>query len=241
MRARRLLIWSLSGGVTALALWGAGDHIAHGETFRVNEVRFTGNVQSTPAQLRHLTEIRAGTHMLQTDLNRAVHGVEKHPWVASASARRRFPGTVEITVREHTPELLVALSSLWYANGYGQIFKQADPTRLDFPVLTGLDPDMMSTQPVLGREILASAVRILSDVRRDTTIDAGELSELHFDSHRGFSLVLRNGSRLVLGFGDAKSRLARIEQMVALGLNLSDPAVVDLDIDSVAVVTPLYN
>jgi hypothetical protein len=94
---------------------------------------------------------------------------------------------------------------------------------------------------VLGREILTSAVRILNDVRRDTTIDAGELSELHFDTHRGFSLVLRNGSRLVLGFGDAKSRLDRIEQMVALGLNLSDPAVVDLDIDSMAVVTPIYN
>jgi cell division protein FtsQ len=227
--------------VAAVAVWGAGDHIAHGQTFRVNQVRFTGNVQSTPAQLRHLTDIRAGTHMLQADLNRAVHGVEKHPWVASASARRRFPGTVEITVREYTPELLVALESLWYADGAGHIFKQADPAHLDFPVLTGLDPDMMRAHPVLGREILASAIRILNDVRRDTTIDAGELSELHFDSHRGFSLVLRNGSRLVLGFGDAKSGLARIEQMVAVGLDLSDPAVIDLDIDSVAVVTPIYN
>ena len=239
MRLRRLLTLALGGGVAALVVWGAGDRIAHGQTFRVNEVRFSGQVETSAAQLRHLTNIRTGSHMFQTDLNRAVHGVEQHPWVETASARRRFPGTVEVTVTEHTPEMLVALDALWYADARGHVFKQADPGRLDFPILTGLDPKLLDEQPELGRQIVTRAFGVLQTVREHPSIADEDISELNFETHRGFSLVLRNGSRVVLGFNTPVPLLDRLAQMVTLGLDLNEPQVIDLDIDSVAVVTPL--
>ena len=215
--------------------------MAHGETFRVTEVRFQGRIQASEAHLRHLTDIRMGTHMFQTDLNRAVHGVERHPWVESASARRRFPGTVEITIREHTPDLLVALDTLWVADAHGHVFKRADPDQLDHPVLTGMDPELMRTHPELGRRIVRGAFDVISALRDDTSIEMAQLSEIHFDAHRGFTLVLRNGSRVVLGFEGPAERLDRLAQMVTHGLDLTQPQAVDLDIDTVAVATPLPN
>jgi cell division protein FtsQ len=241
MRARRLLAWGLSGGIAVLVLWTAGDRIAHGETFQVSEVQFEGQHEASPAQLRHLSDIRMGTHMFQADLNRAVHGVERHPWVESASARRRFPGTVEITVREHTPEILVALDKLWYADSRGHVFKRADSRRLDFPILTGLDPEVLEAHPALGRRIILETFSVLKVLTEQSTVDPAELSEVHFDSHRGFTLVLRNGSRVVLGFEAPREKLDRLAQMVAVGLDLTQPQVVDLDIGTVAVATPLPN
>jgi len=239
MRARRLLTWGLTGGVAAVILWAAGDRIAHGETFRVKDVVISGHTQASQAQLRHLTDIRVGTHMFQADLSRAVHGVERHPWIESASARRRFPGTVQINVVEHLPHLLVALDSLWYADEKGHVFKRADSTRLDFPILTGIDPEMIEAHPVLGRHIVLGAVDLMTEVGNHSAVDTNEVSEFHFDSHRGFTLVLRNGTRVIFGFDAPRQRLTRLSQMVELGLDLSTPQVVDLDIDTVAVATPL--
>ena len=222
-------------------MWAAGDRIAHGETFRVTNVNFVGNTEASDAQLRHLAGIRQGTHMFQADLNRTVHSVEQHPWVADARARRRFPGTVEISVREHTPEMLVALDSLWYADARGQIFKQADPSRMDFPILSGLKPDTLTEHPELGHQIVLSAFNVLQTLRASTLIEEKQISEIHFDTQQGFTLVLRNGSRLVLGFDEAPAKLDRLAQMVTLGLDLNIPQVIDLDIDTVAVATPLPN
>jgi cell division septal protein FtsQ len=241
MRVRKLLILGLGGAAGALVIWGAGDRIAHGQTFRVSEVSFAGNSEVSSAQLRHLAEIRQGTHMFQADLNRAVHGVQKHPWVESASARRHFPGTVKVTVHEHKPELLVALDRLWYADARGHVFKQADPSRMDFPILTGLQPDVMTDHPQLGRRIISSAFSLLRALEAGGPVDPSQLSELHFDSHRGFTLVLRNSTKVIIGFDDPEPRLDRLAQMVSLGLNLNEPAVIDLDIATVAVVTPQHS
>ena len=239
-RLRTALVWTMTGTCTAVCVWALGDAIAHGETFQVQEVVFVGTERAEPVQLRHLSDVRTGTHLFNADLARAVQGVERHPWVQEATARRRFPGAVEIHVREHTPKMLLALSDLWLVDAEANVFKRADSDLLDFPILSGLDPELLEAHPRVARAIIDEAVDIHKAVDADEQIALSDLSEIHFDSRAGYALVLRTGSRIVLGFADPAPALDRLARMKERGLNIETPQQIDLDVGSVAIATPLY-
>lgn len=239
---------SIGGRVLiALALAGvgtlAGRALATDPAWRVSNVVFVGTAHASEAELRHLSDLHSGTHLLRADLDRAVRGVERHPWVQSATARRVYPGEVEIDVVEHQPVLLLALDRLWYVDDQGVPFTPATTSDLDYPVLTGLDPAQASADPELGRAVIAGALRVLNTW--DARPASGELpaaaavSEIHFSPSHGFDLVLRSGSRLIVGFGDPAGPLGKLDRLLAAGLDLTHPQRVDLDMDAVAVATPL--
>lgn len=239
----------LSRVLFALALAGvgtlAGRALATNPAWRVSEVSFVGVERAPVAELRHLSDLRTGSHLLGADLDRAVDGVSRHPWVKSASARRAYPGTVEITVEEYRPVLLLALDRLWYVDADGVPFLPATTADIDYPVLTGLDPRQAEADPELGRAVIAGALLALeawgarAPGAGDELGGAASVSEIHFSASHGYDLVLRSGTRLILGFGDPKAPLARLDRLVAQGLDLARPQRVDLALETVAVATPL--
>ncbi len=240
MRARRLLTWTLTGSLSAACLWVAGDRIAHGDTFQVQEVRFVGNSRAGDVHLKHLADIRLGTHLFQADLDRAINGVTAHPWVDSASARRRFPGAIEIQIEEHHPRMLLALENLWFVDERGDIFKRADTESLDYPAITGIEPTLFDEHPSIARAIVSEAITLFDAISTDEELSSTELSEIHFDDQTGFELVLRSGTRVIVGFSDPAPALDRLSRMRAHGLDLSSPQRIDLDVGSVAIATPLH-
>lgn len=237
----RVLFAAALAGLGALA----GRALATNPAWRVSEVRFVGASRASEAELRHLSDLRGGTHLLSADLDRAVSGVRRHPWVRSATARRAYPGIVEIELAEFQPVLLLALDRLWYVDADGVPFKPAATDDLDYPVLTGLDPALADARPEIGRAVVTGALAVLraweSRAPASKDEDSADLaaSEIHFSASHGFDLVLRSGTRLILGFGDPSESLARLDRLVAAGLDLTQPKRVDLDMDTVAVATPL--
>lgn len=230
--------------VIAAAVVGAGAGVGHAvatsPSWHLSEVRFVGATHATEGELRQLSDLRSGEHLLTVDLDRAVAGVERHPWVRSATARRVYPGVVEVTVSEHQPVLMLALDRLWYVDADGVPFATADSSDLDYPVLTGLDPALASAEPELGRAAIQGALRVLG-AWSSRGKDGGlrEVSEVFYSPAHGFELVLRSGTRLQLGMGEPAEPLARLERLLDAGLSLSVPQSIDLDMKTVAVATPL--
>ncbi len=238
-RVRHVLAWTLGCGCAVAVTVASGNHIAHAETFQIQEVNIVGNNMASPVQLRHLADVRRGTHLFGADLDRAVEGVEQHPWVQKASARRRFPGSVEIHVREYTPKMLLAIDALWLVDNNGNVFRRADSDALDFPVLTGIEPSLFDEHPNIARTIIKDATRIHKAVEADAQLADSDISEFHFDAHLGFSMILRSGTQVLLGFADPAPALDRLSRMRERGLNLDTPQRIDLDVGSVAIATPL--
>ena len=238
-RARTVLAWTLGGGCALLVVAATGNHIAHGETFQVQEVNIVGNSMASQIQLRHLADVRRGTHLFRANLDRAVQGVQEHPWVQDASARRRFPGAVEIHVREHEPRMLLAIEQLWLVDTEGTVFTRADSDSMDFPILTGIDPTLFNEHPNIARAIIDDATRLHKAVEADEQLADSDLSEIHFDASVGFSLILRSGSQVILGFADPAPALDRLSRMRERGLKLDTPQRIDLDVGSVAIASPL--
>lgn len=229
----------LAGGVVLTVTGLLVHQIAEGEAWEVQEVVVAGNVRVSDTAVRHLADIRRGTHLFQVDLQHAVDAVQQNVWVRSAEARRVVPGTVEIVVHEHEPAMLVALDRLWYADRRGMPFAPAKTDDLDYPVVTGIDQRLAEARPDLARAITLGALRILDTVDGDPRLGPDQVSELRFDDRFGFTMVLRSGTEIILGFDAPDDRLDRLDRMVAQGLDLERPHRVDLDIDTVAIATPL--
>ncbi len=190
------------------------------------------------AELRHLANVRRDRPIWNVDLNGTVQGVMRHPWVASVEASRRWPDTVVIRVIEHRPVLLLQQGALFYVNERAEVFKRARGSDLDYPVLTGLDPDLVERNPDVARRILVDAIALLERVEESGELLGDDLSEIRFHDQDGFSLVLRGGTELALGFADAGERLARLERLRSNGLDPSQPHRIDLAPETVALVSP---
>jgi cell division septal protein FtsQ len=238
-RARRVLGAGLAGAVAVTVVGLLAHEVAHGAAWEVYDVEVVGNVRSTDIALRHLADIRDGTHLSQVDLRRAVQRVEKHPWVSRAEARRVFPSGVAIVVEEHEPALLLALDELWYVDARGEVFLKADSGDLDYPILTGLSPAVAAQHPQLARALLRHALDVVDAARGHETAGPEHISELRFDDATGFTLVLRTGTELVLGFDHIDERLGRLDRLVAAGFDPRTPQRLDLAGDRIAVATPL--
>ncbi|MEL6344990.1 MAG: FtsQ-type POTRA domain-containing protein [Myxococcota bacterium] len=238
-RAISVVIAGLIGGAVVTVAGLAVHHLAEDARFRVMDVQIVGADRAPIAHLRHLADVRDEQHMLTVSVDAVVQGITRHPWVADAQARLEMPGTLVITVQEHEPVMLLALSALWYVNADGVPFRRAQSGDLDYPILSGLSPDLVTDHPQLASAVIGRALDLLAASEAGAPGGAQALSELRFHQRSGFTLVLRSGTELVLGFSDPTDRLGRLPLMIAQGLDLSAPQRIDLTAETVAVTTPL--
>ena len=242
LRVRRVLVAGVMGGVCVTALGLLVHELRTGAAWSIQTVEISGNVVASKAAIRHLADLRTGTPLLTADLGRVVRGVNQHPWVRKAEARRIFPSTVQIVVEEHDTALLLALDALWTVDSAGVVFARARSDDLDHPVLTGLDPALVSAHPEVARVALRDALAILGASEGHPLADPRQVSELRLNRRAGFTVVLRDGSELFFGFGSPAERLDRLDRLVAAGLRLDEgPLRVDLDDPELALVRPMVD
>lgn len=206
---------------------------------QVSMVTVEGTERASEVSVRHLADIRHGERLLSLDLDRIVASVKRHPWVAEARIKRSFPNTVRIQVEEHKPVLLLAHRGLFFVADDGEVFVRARTLGVDLPLLTGVGSERIDEQPAVAKRIINDALDVLASVNASSALAADALSEIRFDEKLGFSLHLRNHSRIHLGFRSPTDQMARLEQMLRKGLDLSAKLEVDLDLENMAIATPL--
>ena len=230
--------------LAAAALVGGLGWLALGsDVMRFRTLRVVGNERVSERQLRHLADLTSGVPLLLLDLDAATAGVSRHPWVAEAEARRVFPDTVVIQVRERQVRALVLLDGLYLVDTEGKPFRRADPDQLDHPIITGIPPALADEQPALARRIVQDALGILDAASGRAGLREDDISEVRFDAESGYMLALRNGAEVLLGFQEPGSSesgaFARLESLASRGVDLSRPLRIDLGSPKMAVVSPL--
>lgn len=236
----RFTLRSIAGTLALLgALAGAAWVMLGSELLRYRVVRIVGNTNAGELEIRHLADLPVGDPLVLLDLGAAVRGVEHHPWVRTADARRVFPDTVVIRVEERTPIAILQLGTeLFLVDADGVAFTRATPGELDHPFLTGISPKFADEQPALARRIVHDGLTLISAAAGRGGLAESDISDVHFDTRAGYTLGLRNGGEVLLGFRDAEI-LTRLDALSADGLDLSRPHRVDLGSPQLAVVTPL--
>jgi cell division protein FtsQ len=105
-RLRRLLIAFGVLGVMAL-VWA----VTYSSLVDVDHVVVTGGGQTPPADVQAAAGIGLGQPMAYLDTGAAARRVEALPWVASASVRRSWPGTVRVEVVERVAAVAVPVAA----------------------------------------------------------------------------------------------------------------------------------
>ena len=220
------------------ALGGLGWGLLGAETTQLHHVRIVGAQRATEAQIRHLAALQQDTALVRLDLPSAIDGVQKHPWVARATARRVFPDTVVIQIEERTVRALLMLERIYLVDADGNPFQIASAPDLDHPMITGISADMATRTPELARRIISDALAWMDALEGRAGLGKEDISELRFDAKSGYAIALRNGGEVRLGFRD-HSVLNRLDSLLAQGVDLSRPHRVDLGLERIAVVSPL--
>lgn len=213
---------------------------------RVARVEIEGLRRVHAAELRHLAGVSNGALLTAIDDRDVVDRVSAHPWVESVEVERVWPSTLVIRVTEHSPVAMVRREgALWYVDAGGVPFLRARLDDADYPVIAGLPEELAALDARAGRLVIRDALALLDALSETTFAAEVEASEVVFSVERGFELRLvsvtdgRPGARVVVGYvrpGEARARLARLADVVANGVRLTSPVLVDVGGDRVALV-----
>jgi cell division protein FtsQ len=150
-----------------------------------------------------------------------------------AKVARKLPSTLVISVTEQVPAALASIDGTLYL-----VTREGKPIKVlesgeesDFPVVTGLKVQDMSTDRSRATELIANALNVLRDYERLPMSKIYPTEEIHLGADGKLDLVVgAKGMTLQLGTGAYRQKLLMASRVVA---NLRGrgqvPAVVFLD------------
>ena len=200
---RTLLHWKLLMLVFGLGLTGsiAASGFNHMLTnLKISQVQLQGDLQylNTETLERNLA-IRFRGDYFEMTLAQVIYEVEKHPWVASASARRVWPDTLLIEITEQRP--VAIYNDTKYLGVSGDLFEPPRPLKKPLPRLYGALSETLQIYSHYG--VFSDQ---LSDFSRVFSVSRGH--------DLGWEVKLDNGISLQLGRSDVLGRLARARDVL---------------------------
>ncbi len=179
--------------------------------------------------------LREGRNILAVSTSEVEAIIESNPYVKTAKVVKVLPDTVNVSIVERRPVVLVNIDGLFIMDAKGVLFKRYSPEdRLDIPIVTGLEQHKYKWKFTMGPALLR-LVRVLENAER---FNLSNISEIHADPVHGFSVVtLREGIRFDLGSTDFADKFGMLEKIIAArGGKLTGIEFVDLNNDRGVVV-----
>lgn len=173
------------------------DEVIYSVDREVTKIEIRGQLKyQQPDVLQNVLNKHLGEGFFSLDLNAVKSEVEAMPWIYSASLRRRWPGTLMITVKEQYP--VASWNGEFYLNEYGEVFRPPESVEIEaIPDLLGPTDrakDVL-TQYVSYREQLA-------------VVDEG-VALLSLEKRGAWRLRLKSGIDIKLGRAPLEEKLNR--------------------------------
>lgn len=205
------------GASLALAVGGVGllvySWVARSELVAVRRAVFRGLDRATEAELSRLAGLSAGQNLLGLDVKAIERAMGAHPWVSSVNVSRRFPSTLEVQVKEHTPVGMVQLGELYLLNEAGEPFRKVQAKdSLDLPLVTGVEREEYIARPQEAVERFSKALALVRAFEANERKE--RVSEVRV-SDGGVALVMGSGEEIRLGGGDHSQKLEQLARVRA--------------------------
>lgn len=184
--------------------------------FAIREVRVEGASRLPREELLRIGGVLVGRNVFEMPPEDVRARLERHPWIADASVRRRLPGTLEIHVRERRAAAVLVVDRSYLIGEDATVFKSLEPgDPSDLPVITLASHERwLSDRPAFGT-LLLDVISLMHDYRRMGLESRGSISEIHVDADDGLSLYLGDDAMQVrLGHGAYEPKLRRLRTLL---------------------------
>ncbi|ROP79036.1 cell division protein FtsQ [Stenotrophomonas rhizophila] len=207
----RIFVWLLALSVVALPVVAVLNGWVGAERWPLAKLRVHGEFKRVPAeQLQQVVLPYARSGFFAVKLQDAQDAIETLPWVESAQVRKQWPDVLEITLVEHKPFARWGNDRL--LSEQGKLF--ATPKKLQDLELPDLDGPDSQTEEV---------VALYNDARALFAPAGVDVKRVTMDARGSWSLVLSNGTEVVVGRDDARSRLQRFVRVLPQLANQAAP------------------
>lgn len=202
---RRHRRWVISGSLVVVLVVGAvvGGHFALLKLswFRVSQVEVQAPPGLDPNSLRAAAGIRTGTPLVAVDVDAVGRSLTSVPAVATATASRRWPHTVRLTVTERVPVALTpSATGPWLLDAGGLAYLPAPDPAPELPTVVAA---RVSPVDPATRAALAVLAALTEPVR-------GQLRIVRADGPNDVTLLLRDGKQVRWGSPEQSERKAAV-------------------------------
>jgi cell division protein FtsQ len=126
--------------------------------------------------------------------------VARLPWVERAEVRKRWPDVLEVSIVEHRPFARWGNDRL--LSQHGRLFPSQGAMPAGLPLLDGPDSRV------------ADVVALYNESRALFAPSGVDVRALKLDPRGSWSLVLSNGTDVIIGSSEARLRLARFARLM---------------------------
>lgn len=198
----RVLAWMLAVALVALPVVAVVQGWIGAERWPLRTLRINEGLQQVdPAQVREAVLPHARQGYFAVRLDDAREAVAVLPWVEQVEVGKRWPDVLEVRVQEHRP------FARW---GEGRLLSQQGRV---FPA-EGIE--VPAGLPLLhGPEARSDEVIELYNAARELFAPAGYgVRALLLDSRGSWAMVLSNGTEVVIGSHQVRTRMARFARLL---------------------------
>jgi cell division protein FtsQ len=198
----RILAWTLALVLVALPVVALVNGWIGADRWPLRTLRVQGDLQRVDAgRVRETVLPFARRGFFAVRLSDAQAAVAKLPWVERAEVHKRWPDVLEVRIAEHRPFAHWGGDRL--LSEHGRIFPRGElvPPK-DLPRLQGPDARV------------ADVVALYNEARELFAPQSLKVAALSLDARGSWSLVLSDGSQVVVGKNEARLRLQRFARLL---------------------------
>jgi cell division protein FtsQ len=189
--------------VIGFALYETIGFVLASEALTVTRITVQGNQRMSRGEVLGLLDGLSGASIVTTDLESWRQKLLESPWVADASIRRMFPGTLAIAIAERQPIGVGRIrGTLFLIDETGAVIDEFGPNYgdLDLPIVDGLSASPDDKTVDHARAALAG--RLMSELAQRPTL-AGQISQIDVSDARNAMVILKDDTAL-LRLGDER-------------------------------------
>lgn len=196
---RLLIPWPMIIALASVATIAAGLYVASAWILNrpIEAIVINGRFERvSPLHIETLIEPHARAGFLDVDLGATQRDLKALPWIASAEVRRKWPGTLEVSLREE--KAIACWGEHGLLNAAGELFlPSAERVPAELPRLSGPD----GTEAVVTERYFS--------VQKQLEHRGMAAVRVELDERGAWSFTLANGLVVRLGANDVERRVER--------------------------------
>ena len=198
----------------AYGLWG---QLLQADYFKLQTVRISGNKTLSRQRIRYLLAIPPEHSLLAIDLPRVGARLSRHPFIQTVKLRRLLPHTLEVTIQEQSPALVIRSDDQsLIVDSQGHVLRDFDPRQdSTLPQLILKQQNVLSPGMRLDLAEIKRAFELLHTYRLSPLNETMRLRQMSV-SASGASVwnVEPYSFQLLFGEGQINSQLVRLPHVL---------------------------